>query len=188
MEADGGHPRPLLERVGLSGLFAWTFDGRHLVYVSADDRQLHVADVSSKQSRQLTAEAGVMPVAVTSGDGQWVVYQSVQSGDVDLHAVPLAGGPPRVVVATPHKEYHPALSPSGRWLYYLRDHEDVYRVPGPAQGWRQAPPEKMVGFNVASGAFVEDPQITADGRSLLYVRGRFSSDIWIASLGRSADR
>ncbi len=184
MEADGGNPRPLLDGVGLSGLFAWTFDGRQIVSVSSGDRQLHVADLATRASRRLTNEAGVMPIIVTSRDDRWVVYQSVASGDVDLRAVPLAGGASRPVVVSPHKDYHPSLSPSGRWLYYLQDHRAIYRVPGPAQNWRLAAPEKVIDFRLPSGAFVEDPQISPDGRYLLYARGRFSSDIWVASLDR----
>ena len=184
MEADGGNPRPLLDGVGLSGLFAWTFDGRQIVSVSSADRQLHVADLATRTSRRLTNEAGVMPIIVTSRDDRWVVYQSVASGDVDLRAVPLAGGASRPVVVSPHKDYHPSLSPSGRWLYYLQDHRAIYRVPGPAQNWRLTEPEKVIDFRLPSGAFVEDPQISPDGRYLLYARGRFSSDIWVASLDR----
>ena len=108
----------------------------------------------------------------------------MQSGDVDLYTVPLAGGPSRAVVASAHKDYHPSLSPTGQWLYYLHDHKAVYRVPGPSQNWRKAPPEKVIDFRLPAGAFVEDPQISPDGRYLLYARGRFSADIWIASIER----
>jgi Tol biopolymer transport system component len=184
MEAEGGSPRRILGEIGLTGLFAWTFDGRGIVSVSPKDRQLYVTDLSTRNSRRLTQERGVMPIIVTSRDGKWAVYQSVQSGDVDLYAVPLEGGVSRPVVATSHKEYHPMLSPSGRWLYYLRDHNVIYRVPGPAQDWRQASPEKVIDFRLPSGAFIEDPQITPDGRYLLYARGRFSGDLWLASFGQ----
>jgi hypothetical protein len=57
-------------------------------------------------------------------------------------------------------------------------------VPGPSQGWRQASPEKVIDFRLPSGAFIEDPQITPDGRYLLYARGRFSGDLWLASFGQ----
>ena len=184
MEADGGNPRPILDTAGLTGLFAWTSEGRRVVHVSPRDRQLYVTDLSAKASRRLTNEPGVMPIIATSRDGRWAVYQSVQSGDVDLYAVPLDGGVSRPVVTTTHKDYHPSLSPTGQWLYYLHDHRALYRVPGPSQNWHQALPEKMIDFRLQSGAFVEDPQIAPDGRSLLYARGRFSGDLWIASLER----
>jgi hypothetical protein len=56
-------------------------------------------------------------------------------------------------------------------------------VPGPAQDWRQAEPEKVTNFP-ESGLFLEDPQISRDGRWLLYSRGRITGDVWIMNLGR----
>jgi hypothetical protein len=63
------------------------------------------------------------------------------------------------------------------------DHKNIYRVPGPAQQWRQAEPEKVTSFP-ESGLFLEDPQISRDGRWLFYSRGRTRSDIWIMKLGK----
>ena len=116
-------------------------------------------------------------------DGKWIAYQSTMSGNVDVRAVPFEGGESRAVVATPHYDVHPFFSPSGRWLYFQRDHKNIYRVPGPAQDWRQAEPEQVTNFP-ESGLFLEDPQISRDGRQLLYSRGRITGDIWIMNLAR----
>jgi len=63
------------------------------------------------------------------------------------------------------------------------DHKNIWRVPGPAQNWRQAEPEKVTNFP-ESGLLLEDPQISRDGLKLLYSRGRITGDIWIMSLGK----
>ena len=100
---------------------------------------------------------------------------------MDIRAVPFEGGESRAVVSLPSQDYHPSFSPSGKWLYFQKDHKNLYRVPGPAQGWRQAPPEKMTQFP-ESGLMIEDPKFSPDGRMLIYSHGRISADIWVMTL------
>ena len=177
MSADGANPRKLMP-LGYA-LFAWMPDGRAIVHGSPDLRQLLMVDIASGATRQLVNEPGVLSVVAPSPDGRWVVYQSMmRAGNIDLRAVPTDGGPSRVVVETPRQDFHPSLSPSGRWLYFQPDHKNLYRVPGPAQDWRKAEPEKVTTFP-ESGLFLEDPQVSRDGRQLLYSRGRITGDIWL---------
>lgn len=178
MTADGANPRPVIEKDGLGGLYSWMPDGSGLVYANPSDNQLYLFDLATRQSRRLTDEQGLMSLSAVSPDGQWVVYQSTMSGNVDLRMVPLAGGPARNVVATPHQDYHPVFSPSGVWLYFQLDHKNLWRVPGPAQGWRAAEPQKVTDFP-ESGLFLEDFQISRDGKQLVYSRGRFTGDLWL---------
>jgi Tol biopolymer transport system component len=120
-----------------------------------------------------------MPAA--SPDGRWLVYQFQGAGNVDVHATPMAGGPARVIVATPRQDYHPFFSPSGKWMYFQPDHKNLYRVPGPAQDWKQADAVKVTEFPEPAGLFLEDPQISRDGKQLLYSRGKITGDIWLLS-------
>ena len=77
-----------------------------------------------------------------SPDAKWIVYQSTakDAGNVDVHAVGLDGGPPRVVASTRHQDFHPFFSPSGNWIYFQQDHKNLYRVPGPGQDGSAADP------------------------------------------------
>ncbi|HKA20698.1 MAG TPA: hypothetical protein VKN18_20615, partial [Blastocatellia bacterium] len=134
-------------------------------------------------ARQVTNETGVVPIYTFSPDGKWLIYQSNPNGNIDLRAIPVEGGESRVVIATPHQDYHPSVSPSGNWLYFQLDHKNIYRVPGPAQNWRQAEPQKVTNFP-ESGLFLEDPQISRDGRALIYSHGRITGDLWLINLGR----
>lgn len=79
---------------------------------------------------------------------------------------------------------HPFLSPSGRWLYFQRDHKNLYRVPGPAQDWKKADPVKITDFLETGGLFLEDPQISRDGKQLLFSRANISADVWIIRRGK----
>lgn len=180
MAQDGANPQPLFHE---ATDFRWMPDGRGIVYVSALDRQLYFYDVPAKSSRRLTDELGIPGVFTVSPNGQWVVYQSTIKGTVDVRGVQTSGGPSRAIVETPREDYHPFVSPTGKWLYFQPDHKNLYRVPGPAQGWQQAEPEKVTNF-AESGLFLEDPQISRDGRWLLYSRARITGDIWIMKLGQ----
>jgi Tol biopolymer transport system component len=178
MTDDGANPRLVIEN---AGFFAWMPDGRALIYFSWVDRQIHVFDLAANSARRLTDEPKIVHLFAVSADGKWVVFQTLQAGNIDLKTVPIEGGESRTVVATPQHDYHPSISPTGRWLYFQPDHKNLYRVPGPTQGWRPAEPQKITNFPERD-FFFEDPQISNDGRQLLYSRGRVTGDIWMMRL------
>ena len=157
---DGANPRQLVER---AGNMAWTGDSRGIVYFSYGDRQLYLYDIGAGTSRQITNEPMIAVLVAVSFDSKQVVFMSLESGNVDLKVIPIEGGESRKIVATPRQDYHPFFSPTGKWLYFEPDHKNVFRVPGPAQGWRAAEPEKVTDYP-ESGLFLDDPQLSADGR------------------------
>lgn len=183
MDADGSNPRQILAGNNLS---RWLPDGSGLIY-QGPKNDLLIVDLARKQSRTIKTEPDVPSMPTPSLDGQWITYQSTApgkaAGNVDVHAVRLDGGPPRVVAATPLMDFHPFFSPSGRWVYFQPDHKNLYRVPGPAQEWKAADPVQITTFDEA-GLFLEDPQISRDGKQLIYSRGRITGDIWILRRGK----
>ncbi len=178
MAPDGGNPHRVLEN---AGQIAWMPDSRGVVYTIVKESKIVHYDLETKKTRTILNEPGVAPMLAISADGKWVAYQTNASGNVDIRAVPFEGGESRAVVSLPSQDYHPSFSPSGKWLYFHKDHKNLYRVPGPAQGWRQAPPEKMTQFP-ESGLMIEDPKVSSDGRALIYSHGRISADIWVMTL------
>ncbi|HET8676768.1 MAG TPA: protein kinase [Blastocatellia bacterium] len=181
MTSDGANPRLLVEKVGTFS-FTWMPDGGALIYFSPVDSQLYLFDLKTGGARRLTDELHVSFIPVVSPDGKWLIYQSTLAGNIDLRAMPLDGGQSQTVVSTPHQDFHPFVSPSGKWLYFQLDHKNLYRVPGPAQGWRPSAPEKITNYP-ESNLYLEDPQLSRDGRRLLYSRGRVTGDIWIMEIG-----
>jgi Tol biopolymer transport system component len=177
MDADGANPRQILEG---NNLTRWLPDGSGLVYQVQKTNEAVVYDLASRRSRPITTKPEVVSQHTPSSDAKWIAYQStsMDDGNVNVHAVGLNGGQPRVVVATPRQDFHPFFSPSGRWVYFQPDHKNLYRVPGPAQNWQRAEPVKITDFP-ESERFIEDPQISRDGKQLLYSRGRITGDIWI---------
>jgi len=184
MDADGSNPRQILEG---NNLTRWFPDGSRILYQAFNGNQLFVYDLASSRSRQVPTQPDIVTRPNLSADGQWIAYQSVSPGkgvgNVDAHAIRVDGGPPRVIAATPRQDYHPFFSPSGRWVYFQPDHKNRYRVPGPAQEWQQADPVQVTDFP-ESGLFLEDPQISRDGKQLLFSRGKITGDIWILRRGK----
>jgi serine/threonine protein kinase/Tol biopolymer transport system component len=185
MAADGVNPREMLSGLNSNLPPRWLPDGSGIVYSRQKDRQYYIYDVSTGNSRQVTNEKNVGGQVAVSADGRWLAYQDNVAGkNIDLRAMSLAGGESRVVVATPHADFHPFFSPSGHWLYFQFDHKNIYRVPGPAEDWKPAEPVKITNFPEPAGLFLEDPQISRDGRQLLYSRGKITGDIWILRRGQ----
>jgi serine/threonine protein kinase len=182
MSPDGANPRRLIENAANP---VWMPSGKAIAYgsvVNGNQNQLNIYDLTIGTARQITNEPGVVPICTFSPDGKWLIYQSNPNGNIDLRAIPADGGESRIVVGTLHQDYHPSVSPSGNWLYVQLDHKNIYRVPGPAQNWRQAEPQKVTNFP-ESGLFLEDPQVSRDGRQLIYSHGRISGDLWLINLG-----
>jgi Tol biopolymer transport system component len=177
MGADGGAPHRLSAGIGTA---AWLADGRRMVVQRGE--QLALLDVASGAETPISG-AKTRTLFTVDAQEHWIVMQSSDRGNVDLVAVPLAGGAPRTVVATPREDYHPMLSSSGRWLYFLPDHANFARVPGPAQGWRSATPEPVTHFT-DNDLFLEDPHLAHDGTRLYYLRGRTTADLWVLRLDR----
>ncbi len=176
MAADGANPHELLARAVRPN---WMPDGHGLVGYT--DGGYTLVAVPGGEVTEIAKGAGAMPIFCVSPDGRWIVYQTPERGNVDLAAVAVAGGASRMVVATTKEDYHPFISPSGRWLYFQEDHKNVWRVPGPSQEWRQAAPEQITRFP-ESGLYLEEPNISGDGRHLFYARGRIVGNLWLLDL------
>ena len=181
MAGDGAGPRRLIEK---ARAVSWMPDNRGIVYCSTVDKCLYLFDLASRRSRKVTDESTMAPLNTVSPDGKWVVYQSSAETSVTIRARPIDGGTTLVVAAMPGQmgSGHPMIAPSGNWFYFQVDHKNVYRVPGPAQGWRKAEPVKVTSFP-EFGLFIEDPRLSPDGKELLYSRGRITGDLWLLKLG-----
>ena len=180
MKADGTNPRRVTD---FSGQMIWLPDGKAIL--QRGDRLLRL-DLATGVTVPI---AGVKARTLLSVDqkGQWIAYQSSEGGTMNISAVPVAGGTPRAVPTGPYEGYHPFFSPSGRWLYFQPGHKDLFRVPGPAQGWVTAPPQKVTDF-AGFDLYIENPRISFDGKKLFYARGRRSGDIYILHLGSAGKK
>jgi hypothetical protein len=99
----------------------WTPDGRHVVFssVSAGGHQMFIKPADGSEPERLLIESPfeIRPTDV-SPDGTLVLYHGRSDKTVAIMALPLAGGPPRVVVDTPGDDVDGRISPDGRWITY----------------------------------------------------------------------
>jgi Tol biopolymer transport system component len=176
ISADGADPRPA--GVPQGGRAAWLPGSDGLLVATRNGRYTRL-DLATGRAAELDSSLRGMPFFSLSNDGRWLAYQSIDAGTMDIVAAPLDNSsPPRVVVQTPAEDGHPFFSPDGRWLYYQPNHLNLYRVPGPSQDWRSTPPEQVTRYP-ERGLYLEEPQVSFDGRTLAYVRSLIRGDLWL---------
>jgi len=178
MAPDGANPRRIAQDMGQ---IAWVDRGRILAQQGAGD-DLVFLDVATG-SRRPVEGLKARSLFTVDASGAWLAFQISEQGHVAIAAARLSGDPEELVLKTGNEVYHPSFSPGGRWLYFQPRHKNVYRVPGPAQGWRSAEPERVTDFPEAE-LYLDYPQITRDGKALLYTRGRRTGNLWLLRLER----
>jgi hypothetical protein len=179
---DGTNPKRLTD-LSVLGMVAWMPDARSML-VPRGDAVVRL-DVESGRTEPIAGLDG-RTLFIVDASGKWVVFQTSERGNMRIAAVPIGGGTPRVVVADSNS-FHPFFSPSGQWLYIQRNHKNLYRVPGPAQDWKSAPPTTVTEFTGVD-LYIEDPKISRDGKTLFYGRGRRTGDIVVLRRAASAPR
>jgi len=178
MDADGANPRFITE-ITEANFLEWMPDGKGILYYSDGEKQLCLYDLEAKASRRITNEPGVRAGVTLSSDGKWIMFLSTKdTGSADIRAIPVQGGDSLPVIATPKEDGHPSIPPSGRWLYFQFDHKNIYRIPGPNQNWRAAEPERITNLP-ETNLYLEDSQLSNDGRTLFYSHGRIIGDLWL---------
>jgi len=180
MNADGTNPRRVTD---FSGEMAWLPDGKALIQRGDTLLRLDLATGAGAP----VAGAKVQTLLSVDPTGQWLAYQNTEGGHLGLAAVPVAGGTARPIATGHYETYHPFFSPSGRWVYFQPAHKDLFRVPGPTQGWAEAAPQKVTDFS-GFDLYIENPRISRDGSKLFYTRGRRTGDIFILHLPPTAKK
>jgi Tol biopolymer transport system component len=172
MNADGTSPRRLADA---SGMAAWLPDGKRLLAMR--DEGIVLLDLATGSAVPVRG-AMTRTWFVVDRTGRWMALQHDRAGSMAIAAVPVTGGEARVVAETPFGAFHPFFSPSGNWLYFQPNHKNLFRVPGPAQDWKHAPPQQVTDFSGVD-LYIEDPKISLDGTKLFFTRGRRTGDILI---------
>jgi Tol biopolymer transport system component len=182
MNADGTSPRRAAEMTGAAPV--WMPDGKQMVISRGDD--VFRLDVASGRATPVPGASG-RTLFLVDPSGRWIVFQTSKGGPMTLAKVPVSGGSPQQVVHERYQAFHPSFSPSGRWLYFQPNHKNLFRVPGPAQDWKSADPEKVTDFS-GIDLYIEDPKISRDGKKLFYTRGRRTGDILILHMKREGGK
>jgi serine/threonine-protein kinase len=146
----------------------WSPDGRSVAFVrdTLNSSAVYVRPADgSGQDRVLARLDRQLQEAVWSRDGRWIVARTDNgaAGAGDIAAVRLSDSTQVPIVASPFSEYHPALSPDGRWVAYTSNEsgtQEVYVRPFPdARGGR---------WQVSNGGGTE-PLWSPDGHELFFL-------------------
>lgn len=111
----------------------WSHDGKHVVFASNRDDgvfKLYRKPSSGLGEDELLLKDNVnLAPSDVSLDGKFLLFQkSTSQTNTDLYALPLAGGPPIPVAATPFDEIQGRFSPDGRWIAFVTNESGQNQV------------------------------------------------------------
>jgi serine/threonine-protein kinase len=153
---------------------SWSADGRDVLYVvdrtgsSVGPAYARRADGTGVARLLISSPKFDVGQVVASRDGGWLIFRTAQTGPGNPDIVGLRSGDSTVVelVTSPASEYHPALSPDGRWLAYASNESGAFEV------YVRPFPETSTAKWQISTAGGSEPTWSSTGRELLYINGR----------------
>jgi Tol biopolymer transport system component len=156
--------------------FTWLPDNRHIVLsltsITTPGSDLWMADLVGDRAWPMTRGPGSSSDPSASPGGDQVAFTTGES-DYDVVEVPLAGGPPRPVLASSRNESDPSWSADGNLLAYVTDRN------GPQEIWLRSREgdEWQDRSIITQREFVDDvtimlgaPALSPDGRQVAYQR------------------
>jgi Tol biopolymer transport system component len=105
---------------------------------------------------------------VASRDGRWLILRTapIGAGNPDIFGFTGADTTLVPLAASPASEFHPALSPDGRWLAYASNESGAFEV------YVRPFPETATAKWQVSTAGGGEPAWSSTGRELFYINGR----------------
>ena len=163
---DGGPARRLLSAVdpviGLDVAGPGT-----LVFHTVSFRQnLLELPLEGGEGRWLTRGNSTDRQPTYAPDGEWVVFASDRSGNMDVWSVSRATGAVRRLTHDPADDWDPAVTRDGRTLVFSSRRSGVFEV------WRAAADGTAPSQVTRDGVDAENPTLAPDGASLVYASGR----------------
>lgn len=162
----------LVESTGNDYFPVFSPDGRRFTFISerSGERQLWLKE--GREERQLTFDRKRPSYASWTGDGEEVVYSSLD--ERTLYRLRVKGGQPVRIPVDGRVGSHTAVSPDGAWVFTVRR---FYIYQSPATGG----PERLL---TDDGGY--PLRLSPDGQWIYYAQHRFSKQIW--RLNRTSGR
>jgi serine/threonine-protein kinase len=153
---------------------SWSADGHEVYYVNdragsgVGPAYAHRADGTGAARLLKSSQKDDYGQVAISRDGRWLLLRTapVGSGSPDIVGMHLPDTALVPLVATPAQEFHPALSPDGRWLAYSSNESGSFEV------YVRPFPETSSAKWQVSTAGGGEPSWSKNGRRLFYINGR----------------
>ena len=116
---------------GINGAPSFSPDGRQLAQTLGGidgNLDIHVLDLSTRQTRRLTTHRAIDTEGSWSPDGRYIYFTSDRSGGPQVYRVPAAGGTPERVTFEGSYNARPRLSPDGKRLAMVHLDRGNYRI------------------------------------------------------------
>ena len=177
IDSDGAGDR-VLTQGSTSMSPAWHPKGRYLAYSKFGERgtEIHITDLTSGNTRRLTAAGGLNITPEWSPDGQWIVYAHGAENGTDLVIASAvdSGLVRKITIGKGTDNTSPSFSPDGRRLAFTSGrsgHPEIYLMD--ADG---ANAELLTPFQFGETSYRSGPSWSPDGRLIAFqsrIEGRF---------------
>ncbi len=132
-DADGARPRTLLESSEPILSVSWSSDGRHLAYVSFEERRpmIYLHEIATSERTVLTEYAGLNGAPAFSPDNSRVALVLSRDGNPEIYVKHLESGELERITQHPAIDTEPSWSPDGRSLVFTSNRggrPQIYRV------------------------------------------------------------
>ena len=166
-DSDGANPRTLFRSSQPLMSPEWSPDGRHLVYVSFENRRSEIFrhNVESGARDRLASFPGINSAPSWSPDGRRLAMSLSRDGTPNIYIMELDTGALTQVTRSNAIDTEPAWSPDGEILYFTSDRA------GSAQIYQMRLPAGTAQRLTFEGSSAGAATVSPDGKSLVYVQG-----------------
>ena len=164
-DADGFGPQSLLTSPEPILSPSWSPDGKHIAYVSYEERRprVYIQEVSTGQRQVVSSYPGLNGAPVWSPNGREIALVLSKDGNPDIYVMDVASKNIRRITKSAAIDTEPTWSPNGRQLVFTSDRggtPQLYRIS--AKGGRS----ERITFE---GRYNARPRFSPDGEFLAMV-------------------